>query len=97
MGEMIHPIFMDSIARDQLGVDRLYPVKIRKYFWWELLKTLNRFGRVSLIGLSVILGLMGEILTRTTILTAKTGTTIATAVTTSPTTYLELLGARDCS
>lgn len=56
VGEMTHPIFMDAISMNLLGVKRLYPVKIRKSLWWEIQKKLNSFGNVSLIGLSVMLG-----------------------------------------
>jgi hypothetical protein len=57
-GEMTHPIFMDAIAMHLLGVERLYPVKIRKFLWWEVQKKLNSFGSVSLIAFSVTLSFL---------------------------------------
>lgn len=57
-GDLIHPIFIDELGRKLLGVkDRLYPVKIRRSFRWEFLKKLNSFGSISLLALSVTLGL----------------------------------------
>jgi len=59
-GDLIHPIFIDELGRKLLGVrvdDSLYPVKIRRSFRWEFLKKLNSFGSISLIALSITLGL----------------------------------------
>jgi hypothetical protein len=56
-GELTHPIFMDAIAMQLLGIDRLYPVKVRKHLWWQIQKKLNSFGSVSLVAFSVTLGL----------------------------------------
>jgi hypothetical protein len=56
-GEMTHPIFMDAIAMQRLGIDRLYPVKVRKHLWWQIQKKLNSFGSVSLLAFSVTLGI----------------------------------------
>ena len=64
-GDLIHPIFMDELGRKSLGKkdkmgkkERLYPVKIRRSFQWEFLKKLNSFGSISLLALSVTLGLI---------------------------------------
>jgi hypothetical protein len=59
-GGITHPIFMDGIAMHSLGVGPLDPVKIRKSFKWQILKALNRFGSVSVIAFSVLLGLLLE-------------------------------------
>jgi hypothetical protein len=57
-GDLIHPIFMDELGRKLLDVEyRLYPVKIRRSFRWEFLKKLNSFGSISLLALSITLGL----------------------------------------
>jgi antitoxin component of MazEF toxin-antitoxin module len=58
--EMIHPVFMDRIARDLLGVKALDPVKIRKYFKWQVLKTVNKLGSVSApFAIPVLIGFVG--------------------------------------
>jgi formylmethanofuran dehydrogenase subunit D len=57
------PIFIDEITRKKLGVDVLDPVKIRKKFSWQFVKTMVRFGSVSLVAFSVTLGLLGTIAT----------------------------------
>lgn len=52
--DLIHPVFVDAIARRSLGgVPQLYPVKMRRSFVWDLLKKINGFGPVSLIAFSV--------------------------------------------
>lgn len=61
--DKIHPIFMDTIARNSLDVKILYPVKIRKNFSRQFWKTMNRFGSVSLVAFAVTLGFLGTILT----------------------------------
>ena len=59
--DKLPPIFIDELTRTRLGVEILYPVKIRKKFRWEFWKTINRFGAVSLVAFSVTLGLLGTI------------------------------------
>jgi hypothetical protein len=54
----IHPIFMDLISRDLLNVKCLYPVKIRRSFWWEVKKKLNSFGSVAVVALSVVIAFL---------------------------------------
>ncbi len=53
-GELVHPIFIDGMTMDALNVTRLHPLKINRSFQWELLKKLNSFGVISLLGLSVV-------------------------------------------
>lgn len=58
--EMIHPIFMDTIARESIDVVELDPVKIRRNFKWQVLKTVNRLGSVSApLAITVLAGFAG--------------------------------------
>jgi hypothetical protein len=58
--DMIHPISMDEQARESLGVEELDPVKIRRDFKWQLLKTVNKLGRVSApLAIPVLIGFAG--------------------------------------
>jgi formylmethanofuran dehydrogenase subunit D len=54
-GDLIHPIFMDSIARKKLNVKELEPVKIRRSFIWETKKKLNSFGALALFAVSIMI------------------------------------------
>jgi hypothetical protein len=58
--EMIHPIFIDTIARDLLDVKVLDPVKIRRDFKWQVLKAVNKLGSISApIAIPVMVGFAG--------------------------------------
>ena len=58
--EMIHPIFIDTIAREMLGVTELDPVKIRRDFKWQVLKTINKLGRISApLAIPILVGFAG--------------------------------------
>ncbi len=54
VGDVIPPIFMDTLSKEQLEVARLQPIKIRKSLSWESQKTLNGFGKIGSIALSVL-------------------------------------------
>lgn len=59
MGDAIHPIFVDFLARRALGDDKpisvLCPVKIRRSFRWELAKKLNYLGSLGVLAIPIIL------------------------------------------
>lgn len=64
-GDSIHPIFMDQLARKDLGdvepIPDLYPVKIRRSLKWEFLKKLNRLGSIGLLAVPIVaIGLTAE-------------------------------------
>ncbi len=52
--DVIHPIFIDSMAAQQLGVEPFDPVKIRRAFSSELMKRITDVGTACITGLTIL-------------------------------------------